>query len=99
MSQSIALPTDVLGIHNRLGKDRVDREMKEYYNLFNNDMQNDSKEAIEKRKENYGVLVKNFYDLVTDFYEYLVKRISNIICLHTRDMDGENPSTSLQDTS
>eukprot|EP01115_Flamella_aegyptia_P008307 TRINITY_DN3453_c0_g1_i1.p1 TRINITY_DN3453_c0_g1~~TRINITY_DN3453_c0_g1_i1.p1 ORF type:complete len:364 (+),score=171.88 TRINITY_DN3453_c0_g1_i1:64-1155(+) len=58
----------VLGIHQgrTIGKDKVNQEMTEYYSLFdhNNTKGND------KRKEKYDILAKNFYDLVTDFYEY-----------------------------
>ncbi len=62
--------TDVLGIHNRLGKERVDREMTEYYSLFDN-AEHATEDNEKKRKENYKTLSTNFYDLVTDFYEYL----------------------------
>jgi len=61
--------TDVLALHNRLGKDRVDREMTEYYSLFNNEGKS-TKENEQRRVENYKTLSTNFYDLVTDFYEY-----------------------------
>lgn len=60
--------TDVLGIHNRL-KEKVDKEMNEYYSLFDHS-KTTTKENEEKRKENYKILSSNFYDLVTDFYEY-----------------------------
>lgn len=61
--------TDVLGIHNRLGKERVDREMNEYYSLFDNS-DRATEDNEKKRKENYKTLSTNFYDLVTDFFEY-----------------------------
>jgi len=61
--------TDVLTIHNRLGKDRVNREMTEYYSLFDNSDKNTTENEV-KRRENYKTLSTNFYDLVTDFYEY-----------------------------
>lgn len=45
-------------------KDQVKKEVDEYDGLFN-DPNN-----VEKRKTNYVTMVNNFYDLVTDFYEY-----------------------------
>lgn len=60
----------VLGIHQGLGSERVNREMDEYYSLFNNNKTGSTKENETKRKEHYDTLASNFYDLVTDFYEY-----------------------------
>jgi len=45
-------------------KEEVKKEMDEYDALFQNP------DANQQRKENYVTMVNNFYDLVTDFYEY-----------------------------
>jgi len=47
-----------------LTRDEIKKEMTEYDKLFEGD------ENGEKRKANYMTMVNNFYDLVTDFYEY-----------------------------
>jgi hypothetical protein len=96
MDNMMNLPTDVLGIHNRLGKDRVDREMKEYYSLFNNS-ETSTKDNEQKRIEKYDTLATNFYDLVTDFYEYPNDRLYAYYMVMMEDMVGENPSILLQD--
>lgn len=45
-------------------KEEVKKEVEEYDNLFQGE------DSTTKRKENYVTMVNNFYDLVTDFYEY-----------------------------
>lgn len=62
---------DVLALQQKLGSERVNRELTEYYSLFDNKKEGEGSEENEKkRKENYQKLVVNFHDLVTDFYEY-----------------------------
>jgi sterol 24-C-methyltransferase len=64
----------IVGIHqDNTVKDHINKEIKEYKSLFD-----DNKDASfttgakdpNKRQENYQVMIHNFYDLVTDFYEY-----------------------------
>jgi sterol 24-C-methyltransferase len=45
-------------------REEVKKEMEQYDALFTNP------DDHEKRKKNYTTMVNNFYDLVTDFYEY-----------------------------
>lgn len=47
-----------------IARDEVKKEMEEYDKLFQ------GTDTYEKRKSNYMTMVNNFYDLVTDFYEY-----------------------------
>ena len=47
-------------------RDQLSSAVDAYDELF----KNESKESIEARKEKYGSLVVNFYNLVTTFYEY-----------------------------
>ena len=58
----------ILGIHQNsettFTREEVQKEIGEYDALF------EGADSVEKRKENYMSMVNNFYDLVTDFYEY-----------------------------
>jgi len=60
------------GISNLLGnfqQGRVEKEIKQYFSLFENDSES-SKDNPNKRQKDYQIMTTNFYDLVTDFYEY-----------------------------
>lgn len=71
--------SDTLNIFNNndfvknKGKD-VKTSVDEYANLFNGARKDvghiSSEESIKAREEEYRTMVANFYDLVTDFYEY-----------------------------
>ena len=75
--------SNILGIHNTLDTKRVNQEYSDYFSLFGTysftfqlliasigNKEKTTEENVQKRSENYGKMVVNFYDLVTDFYEY-----------------------------
>eukprot|EP01119_Soliformovum_irregulare_P024250 TRINITY_DN864_c0_g2_i1.p1 TRINITY_DN864_c0_g2~~TRINITY_DN864_c0_g2_i1.p1 ORF type:complete len:376 (+),score=79.42 TRINITY_DN864_c0_g2_i1:1-1128(+) len=48
-----------------LGKENVENTAQNYASMYKEDQG-----AVEKRKESYATIAKQYYDLVTDFYEY-----------------------------
>jgi sterol 24-C-methyltransferase len=59
----------ITNIFSGFGSGRVEKEFKEYYSLFQNDTEASTTE-FNKRQKEYKLMTTNFYDLVTDFYEY-----------------------------
>lgn len=57
-------------------KEAVKKEMEEYDALYANP------DDVDKRKANYTTMVNNFYDLVTDFYEYGWGESFHFACRH-----------------
>jgi sterol 24-C-methyltransferase len=55
-----------------LGKDKVHGSISTYENLFEGARKGKitSEDSVNKRKDEYRTMVNNFYDLVTDFYEW-----------------------------
>jgi sterol 24-C-methyltransferase len=50
--------------------DRVNTAIEEYLSPFDEKDKGRDESKIQERKEGYQTLVRNYYDLVTDFYEY-----------------------------
>lgn len=61
--------SSVLSIHQEgFKKDEIKKELNEYYSLFDDNEASDEKPNL--RQQHYQTMTKNFYHLVTDFYEY-----------------------------
>lgn len=64
----------ITGIHQASNvKNKISKELKEYYGLFEDNKDasfTTSSQDKNQRQEKYQTLTQNFYDLVTDFYEY-----------------------------
>lgn len=62
--------SNVLSIHKEGFENvKLNQQLDEYYSLFddNNDMSDDKPNL---RQQKYKTFITNFYNLVTDFYEY-----------------------------
>ena len=66
-----------------LQRDQVSKSMAEYDELFEGARKNvgslHKEESIKKREKEYKTMVNNFYDLVTDFYEWGWGQVSRVV--------------------
>jgi len=83
MDKTEATTPGITEINKYFGKDQLSREISEYYSLF--DGKDASVDNPNKRQQEYGKMTMNFYDLVTDFYEYGWGESFHFACRHSKE--------------